>query len=277
MIPSKPPPSFRERDQWSTEFIDFVSRCLVKDPEERATAVELLEHDFIRNCKPISILTDMIEEAKEMREREALRKNSKGTFFSDEEDSDQGTMVRQDGTFRPGTSDDATLLSQQNGPAVNGNNSAAFNFSTMIINDEEKCEDSTMQRHDTVAVSGEEKIYRPAFLDHFDQSVNVKGNRDELSAENIARCDRNARIAAENPPLPAKTYQPIRASSAARPFVESDFDFLKFLSYDELHMRMSNLDNEMEQEIEELRRRYQGKRQPILEAIDAKKQRQLNF
>lgn len=47
MIPTKPPPSFREPDQWSPEFIDFVSRCLVKNPEERATASELLQHEFI--------------------------------------------------------------------------------------------------------------------------------------------------------------------------------------------------------------------------------------
>lgn len=47
MIPTKPPPSFREPDQWSPEFIDFVSRCLVKNPEERATASEMLHHEFI--------------------------------------------------------------------------------------------------------------------------------------------------------------------------------------------------------------------------------------
>lgn len=47
MIPTKPPPSFREPDQWSPEFIDFVSGCLVKNPEERATATELLQHEFI--------------------------------------------------------------------------------------------------------------------------------------------------------------------------------------------------------------------------------------
>jgi serine/threonine protein kinase len=32
MIPSKPPPSFSEPDKWSSQFIDFVSRCLVKNP-----------------------------------------------------------------------------------------------------------------------------------------------------------------------------------------------------------------------------------------------------
>jgi serine/threonine kinase 3 len=47
MIPTKPPPSFREPDQWSSDFIDLVSQCLVKNPEERATASDLLRHNFI--------------------------------------------------------------------------------------------------------------------------------------------------------------------------------------------------------------------------------------
>ena len=43
MIPTKPPPSFRNPDKWSPEFIDFVSKCLVKNPEQRASAQELLQ------------------------------------------------------------------------------------------------------------------------------------------------------------------------------------------------------------------------------------------
>ena len=48
MIPSKPPPSFSHPDKWSPAFIDFVSRCLVKQPDVRATASELV-------CKYMSI------------------------------------------------------------------------------------------------------------------------------------------------------------------------------------------------------------------------------
>lgn len=59
--------------------------------------------------------------------------------------------------------------------------------------------------------------------------------------------------------------------------LEGDFEFLRYLSVDELRTRMSNLDIEMEAEIEELRRRYAAKRQPILDAMDAKKKRQQNF
>jgi len=40
---------------------------------------------------------------------------------------------------------------------------------------------------------------------------------------------------------------------------------------------MQTLDMEMEKEIEGLRARYQAKRQPILDAMEAKKRRQQNF
>lgn len=46
MIPTKPPPSFRNPDKWSPEFIDFVSKCLVKNPEQRVSAAELMQVGF---------------------------------------------------------------------------------------------------------------------------------------------------------------------------------------------------------------------------------------
>ena len=52
---------------------------------------------------------------------------------------------------------------------------------------------------------------------------------------------------------------------------------LRNLAYEELEMRLSDLDPEMEREIDELRARYQAKRQSIVEATDAKKKRQQNF
>lgn len=47
-------------------------------------------------------------------------------------------------------------------------------------------------------------------------------------------------------------------------------------SVEELRRRLASLDPQMEQEIEEIRQRYQAKRQPILDAIEAKKRRQKN-
>lgn len=73
MIPQRPPPSFREPDRWTPEFIEFVSMCLVKNPEERATATDLLQHEFIKNAKSRNILRPMIAEAHEIRESQNNR------------------------------------------------------------------------------------------------------------------------------------------------------------------------------------------------------------
>lgn len=43
MIPTNPPPTFTTPDLWSASFRDFVSKCLVKNPETRATATQLLQ------------------------------------------------------------------------------------------------------------------------------------------------------------------------------------------------------------------------------------------
>jgi len=70
---------------------------------------------------------------------------------------------------------------------------------------------------------------------------------------------------------------PLSSDKFQRSINEGDFEFLKYLPYDELTMRMGGLDSEMEKEIEDLRRRYNAKRQPILDAMDQKRKRQQNF
>lgn len=70
MIPTKPPPSFQEPDQWSPEFIDFVQKCLVKNPEKRATSKQLLAHSFIGKAKSATILQKIIQEAKEIQQNQ---------------------------------------------------------------------------------------------------------------------------------------------------------------------------------------------------------------
>jgi serine/threonine kinase 3 len=151
-------------------------------------------------------------------------------------------------------------------------------FSTMIINeDEESVCEPTMQRHDTVLAHNAQNTYVPLFIEHFKQEEESQLQR--VGQRKTAEDQRDLSSPAQVQLAPAiqKTYQPIRASAAPHPFVESDFDFLRFLSYDELHLRMGNLDGEMEEEFEDLRRRYQAKRKPILQAIESKKARQLDI
>ncbi|CAL1267728.1 unnamed protein product [Larinioides sclopetarius] len=148
MIPAKPPPSFRQPDLWSTEFIDFVSRCLVKNPDERATATELLQHEFIKNAKPVTILQQMIAEAKEIQESEVYHRDR------DDDEVDSHTMVEflaDSGTLVPSNSDSGennTLIahSDSNTLVACVNSDIESDLGTLVINsDKEDEEDSTMK------------------------------------------------------------------------------------------------------------------------------------
>ena len=46
-ITKSDPPTVLDPRKWSKEFNDFLSKCLVKQPANRATSKELLDHPFI--------------------------------------------------------------------------------------------------------------------------------------------------------------------------------------------------------------------------------------
>lgn len=43
MIPSRPPPTLKQRDRWSPEFHDFLAKCLQKKPQDRWDVKQLLQ------------------------------------------------------------------------------------------------------------------------------------------------------------------------------------------------------------------------------------------
>ena len=43
MIPNRPPPRLRQSNRWTSTFVKVLSTCLVKDPDHRPSAHELLE------------------------------------------------------------------------------------------------------------------------------------------------------------------------------------------------------------------------------------------
>ncbi|GMF26043.1 unnamed protein product [Phytophthora lilii] len=59
MIPTMDPPVLE--GSFSSRFVDFVSCCLQKAPQDRPTSAELLQHPFIRSAKHISHLTELLD------------------------------------------------------------------------------------------------------------------------------------------------------------------------------------------------------------------------
>uniref|UniRef100_A0A8C6E107 non-specific serine/threonine protein kinase n=1 Tax=Moschus moschiferus TaxID=68415 RepID=A0A8C6E107_MOSMO len=253
MIPTNPPPTFRKPELWSDSFMGFVKQCLVKSPEQRATATQLLQHPFVKSAKGVSILRDLINEAmdvklkrQEAQQREVDQDEEEN---SEEDELDSGTMVRAAGD-EMGTVRVASSMSDGANTMIEHDDTLPSQLGTMVINTEDEEEEGTMKRRDETMQPA-----RPSFLEYFEQKE--KENQINSFGKSVPG--------------------PLQNSSDWKVPQDGDYEFLKSWTVEDLQKRLLALDPMMEQEIEEIRQKYQSKRQPILDAIEAKKRRQQNF
>ncbi|CAF4411482.1 unnamed protein product, partial [Rotaria magnacalcarata] len=47
-IRDQPPPKLKNPHKTSSLLQGFLGRCLIRDPSQRATAIDLLDHPFLR-------------------------------------------------------------------------------------------------------------------------------------------------------------------------------------------------------------------------------------
>ena len=65
LIPKAPAPRL-EGNAYSRDFRDFIAACLVKDPDRRPTAKELLQHRFIRSAGRLEDMQELIHRRQTM-------------------------------------------------------------------------------------------------------------------------------------------------------------------------------------------------------------------
>lgn len=255
MIPTNPPPTFRNPQLWSDDFTDFVKQCLVKNPEQRATATQLLQHPFVKTAKPVSILRDLINEAMDIKvkrqEAQQREMDQDDEENSEEDETDTGTMVRTTGSDSS-TIRAASTISEGSRTMIEHESTLESQMGTMVINnedeEEEEGEGTMKRREETVQPT------KPSFLEYFEQK----------EKENQVNSHSGKKGSSQN-------------SCDWKVPQDGDFELMKTWDVEELKKRLAALDPMMEQEIEEIRQRYQSKRQPILDAIETKKRRQQNF
>ncbi|WVQ85148.1 hypothetical protein IAT38_007313 [Cryptococcus sp. DSM 104549] len=76
LIPKARAPRLEEEEGFSRDFMDFVERCLQKDPTDRATAKELLQHRFIRSARRTSDLIPLVRRYQSFKARSPSPKSS---------------------------------------------------------------------------------------------------------------------------------------------------------------------------------------------------------
>jgi len=140
LIPTSDPPTLPNPSDWSHDFNDFLKVCLVKNPANRPTAADLLEHHpFIKKAKTratIAALVDEcmqeIDEYREQEAKEAEEKEGTQTYESDISTLDagsggggaagnNGTMVSNTGTTLISKDhDNATMKKKAGMPEIKG-------------------------------------------------------------------------------------------------------------------------------------------------------------
>jgi len=145
MIPSRPPPKPSEPEKWSKDFNDFVAQCLIKNPENRPAAADLLKHSFIAKSKNTSILGPMIDEANEIIAKIG-REEAMGLVGQSDSEGDD---------VEDGETNDSTVVKQ--GTAIKREFENA-SYDTMVVSSE----DGTMK-----VQSAAKDIYVPPFMQQF--------------------------------------------------------------------------------------------------------------
>lgn len=131
MIPTKPPPTLNNSDGFSNEFSDFISRCLVKNTEERPSATALLQHKLIKGAKSVTVVKSLVQHV--MSKLDEEEQNEEGEDEDDEFYTASNTMVQH---AYPGTDDTIAV----NEPSVS-------DLGTLvIIDDDEDDAMDTMKR-----------------------------------------------------------------------------------------------------------------------------------
>lgn len=75
LIATNGTPEIKNQNELSAVFRDFLYFALKVDPEKRASAHDLLRHDFMKTCVDLSQLAPMVKASREQRAQEKARKS----------------------------------------------------------------------------------------------------------------------------------------------------------------------------------------------------------
>ncbi|WVF66496.1 hypothetical protein IAT40_001236 [Kwoniella sp. CBS 6097] len=118
LIPKARAPRLEEGEGYSADFTDFIERCLQKDPKDRATARDLLQHRFIRSAKRTSDLVPLIERYQSHRARSPGKPSTPSKTLNKLAAGLGGLTLNDNGTMKSEWNFDETIRGTIKGVAV---------------------------------------------------------------------------------------------------------------------------------------------------------------
>lgn len=76
LIATNGTPTIKNEADLSDVFKDFLRFALIVDPDKRASAHDLLRHDFMKSAAHLSVLSPLVQSARDSRKRERDGKNT---------------------------------------------------------------------------------------------------------------------------------------------------------------------------------------------------------
>ncbi len=247
MIPIKPAPTFQNPTQFSPQFNDFLLKCLNKQPSSRATASDLLKHEFILNAdidfsrtNLLKLINDSVQERNTIQQKYSNELNKTAIYTFDTTSSSIASSLNDNTIDSFQTLIDRSVKNKlvlkesdeiDNNITLKSNNNNDPNYfttnfndisqATMLINEEHEIDNET-----TETQSGNS-------LDYLKQIQELISNE-------------------------TKQYEKEHCLGLS-------------LTKTEIEMRLKLMYTQMEIELDNLRLQYDKKRQVLLNAIEIKK------
>eukprot|EP01126_Amoeba_proteus_P006094 TRINITY_DN12111_c0_g1_i5.p1 TRINITY_DN12111_c0_g1~~TRINITY_DN12111_c0_g1_i5.p1 ORF type:complete len:1164 (-),score=355.10 TRINITY_DN12111_c0_g1_i5:39-3413(-) len=128
-IPLRSSPKLLEPEKWSSEFSDFLSLCLEKDPKKRATIEMLLKHPFLTKPATRDVMIPLIQkvaiERKRISEEQSSKEAEEDDLNTGDEDLDTPGICTEDIITEDGrevedseTGEGDVITKEQSNPAV---------------------------------------------------------------------------------------------------------------------------------------------------------------
>ncbi|KYQ92476.1 putative protein serine/threonine kinase [Tieghemostelium lacteum] len=177
MIPREESPTLTNNTKWSEKFRDFISKCLTKDPALRPSAKELLNHEFIKTTKPLSILGDVVEK----------RKNIVNSFEDEEEEEED---VNNYSTFVEKNSDDEIIAGNKDKqpPSSPLTQSLEHDFSTVVIKGSEGANEDS-EHFSTVIKKDDEAFSTVVTKDDLSEKFSTVVTKEDNQTQNQTNVD----------------------------------------------------------------------------------------